>query len=227
MPNLTNILENHNVINNNFRIHNPSVFFSFHLRLGAHYRLSASIGTEQDFDVIRIIEHERYYSPNRWSNDVALLMLSRPAQLGRGVGLVCLSDSKYQLPFDDASKKCWITGWGTLYYLGPQPSELMQVDLPLVSKPRCMNLYPNSIDDSMICVGSDQGGVGACHGDSGGPLVCEFNDKWYLEGVTSWGGLPCAARSKPTVYADVRHLKPWIASKISQVPSPPGSICAC
>jgi len=191
--------------------------------LGAHYRLSASIGTEQDFDVKRIIQHERYYTPNRWSNDVALLMLSRPAQLGRGVGLVCLSDSKYQLPFDDARKKCWITGWGTLYYGGPQPSELMQVDIPLVSKQRCMTYYPGSIDDSMVCVGRDQGGIGACHGDSGGPLVCEFNGKWYLEGVTSWGGLPCAARSKPTVYANVRHLKSWVISKIAQVPLPSGS----
>ena len=205
-------------------IHNRVPFFCLHLRLGAHYRLSASIGTEQDFDVVRIIQHERYYTPNRWSNDVALLMLSRPAQLGRGVGLVCLSDSKYQIPFDDASTKCWITGWGTLFYRGPQPSELMQVDIPLVSKQRCMNFYPNRIDESMICVGRDQGGIGACHGDSGGPLVCEFNGKWYLEGVTSWAGLPCAARSKPSVYANVRHLKPWIISKITQVP---GSSFSC
>ena len=187
--------------------------------MGAHYRLSASIGTEQDFDVIQIIQHERYYTPNRWSNDVALLKLSRPASLGKGVGLVCLSDSNNQLPFD-TNETCWITGWGTLYYNGPQPSELMQVDLPLVSQQRCLTSYPGLLDSSMICVGRRQGGVGACNGDSGGPLVCEFHGKWYLEGVASWTGLPCGAPLKPTVYANVRYLKSWIISKINSIPLP-------
>ena len=156
--------------------------------MGAHYRLWYSVGTEQDFDVTNIIQHENYYSPNRYSNDIALLRLSRPASLGKGVGLVCLPDINFQLPFDNSDKPCWITGWGRLYYLGPQPNVLMQVDLPLVSKQRCLSYYPGRIDDSMICIGKAQGGQGACHGDSGGPLVCEFNGKWYLEGATSWGG---------------------------------------
>ena len=187
--------------------------------MGAHYRLSSSIGTEQDFDVIKIILHDNYHSPNRYSNDIALLRLSRPAKLGKGVGLVCFSDPNFQLPFDNSDKPCWITGWGTLYYFGPQPNPLMQVGLPLVSKQRCMNYYPGKIDDSMICIGKDQGGQGACHGDSGGPLVCEFNGKWYLEGVASWTGLPCASPLKPTVYANVRNLKRWIVNKISNQPT--------
>ena len=54
-----------------------------------------------------------------------------------------------------------------------------------------------------------------CHGDSGGPLVCEFNGKWYLEGVTNWVGLTCGAGNKPTVYADVRNLKSWIIGKMT------------
>ena len=197
-----------------------------HRRLGAHYRLSASVGTEQDFDVVKIIHHERYNTPNSWSNDVALLKLSRPAKIGKGVGLVCLSDDNFQRPFDDSNKTCWITGWGRLYYYGyfsagPQPNELMQVDVPLVSKQRCMNFWPGKIDDSMICIGRDQGGQGACKGDSGGPLVCEFSGKWYLEGVTSWGSIPCADALKPSVYASVRYLKSWIINKISHSPSGP------
>ncbi|CAH3172193.1 unnamed protein product, partial [Porites evermanni] len=193
--------------------------------LGAHYRLSSTIGTEQDFDVIRIIQHENYHYPNTYSNDIALLRLSRPAVLGKGVGLVCLSDPNFQLPFDNSAKPCWITGWGTIYYAGPQPNVLMQVDLPLVSKQRCLNYYPGKIDDSMICIGKVQGGQGACHGDSGGPLVCEFGGKWYLEGAASWTGLPCASPSKPTVYANVRNLKSWIINNMNGfvTPSPPPS----
>ena len=194
--------------------------------------MSSSIGTEQDFDVIRIIQHENYHYPNTYSNDIALLRLSRPAVLGKGVALVCLSDPNFQLPFDNSDKPCWITGWGTIYYAGPQPNALMQVDLPLVSKQRCLNYYPGKIDDSMICIGKVQGGQGACHGDSGGPLVCEFGGKWYLEGAASWTGLPCASPSKPTVYANVRNLKSWIINKMNGfvTPSPPppgtsGTVC--
>ena len=192
----------------------------FPFRLGAQYRSSTAVGTEQDFDVIKIIQHERHRSPNTHSHDVALLKLSKPAKIGKGIGLICLSDSNFQLPFDDANKNCWITGWGTLYYFGPHPNVLMQVEVPLVSKRRCMTLYPGKIDDSMICVGRDQGGKGACHGDSGGPLVCEFQGKWYLEGAASWTGLPCGSPSKPTVYANIRDLKSWIRGKMTGGPIP-------
>ena len=148
--------------------------------MGAHYKSYGNVSTEQNFDVIKIIEHESYNSPYRWSNDIALLRLSKPAKLGKGVGLVCPSDTSFQLPFDSPNKKCWITGWGRLSYNGTYPNELMQVDLPLVSKKRCITSYPGKIDDSMICVGQDEGGIGGCFGDSGGPLVCEFSGKWYF-----------------------------------------------
>ena len=187
--------------------------------------MTTSVGTEQDFDVTEIIKHENYNIPNRWSNDVALLKLSKPAKLGKGVGLACLPNNNFQLPFDDSNKTCWITGWGTIRYYGPQPTELMQVDVPLISKNRCMNRYPGYIDDTMICVGRDKGGEGSCHGDSGGPLVCEFNGIWHLEGITSWAGMPCAAPLKPSVFANVRTLKAWIISKMTGVPLPPQPWC--
>ena len=186
--------------------------------MGAHYKSYGNVSTEQNFDVIKIIEHESYNSPNRWSNDIALLRLSKPAKLGKGVGLVCPPDTSFKLPFDSPNKKCWITGWGRLSYNGTYPNELMQVDLPLVSKKRCIMSYPDKIDDSMICVGQDEGGIGGCSGDSGGPLVCEFSGKWYLEGATSWGSKRCADPLKYTVYANIRHLKSWITSKMSSFP---------
>ena len=74
-------------------------------------------------------------------------------------------------------------------------------------------------------IGQDHGGEGACNGDSGGPLVCEFNGKWYLEGATSWGGVPCAAPSKYTVYANIRNLKSWIKSKINYASTPDLTSC--
>ena len=182
-------------------------------RLGAHYSKYGTVGTEQDIGVATIIVHENYRSPLRYSNDIALINLVSPANLGKGVGIVCFPDTGNQLPFDNLNKKCWITGWGHLYSGGSQPNRLRQASLPLVSKQRCMNAHPGKIDDSMLCAGFDSGGVDTCQGDSGGPLVCEFNGTWYLEGVTSWG-YGCALADKYGVYAKVRSFKSWLSKRM-------------
>ena len=51
-------------------------------RLGADRRI-ANVGTEQDFNVAKIIKHPSYHSPIRFSNDIALLKLDKPAILNR------------------------------------------------------------------------------------------------------------------------------------------------
>ena len=190
--------------------------------MGAHYRTYGSVGTEQDIDVAKIIMHENYEIPLDNSNDIALLKLGSAAELGVGVGLVCLPDTGHQLPFDDLNKRCWITGWGELSFGGSSPNSLMQASLPLVSKQRCENANPGDIDGSMLCAGLDEGGVDACRGDSGGPLVCEFNDTWYLEGVTSFGH-GCANPGKYGVYANVRALRSWLSTNIYKVVAPSAS----
>ncbi|CAH3182988.1 unnamed protein product [Porites lobata] len=192
---------------------------SIKVKLGAHYRTTSSVGTEQEIGVVQIISHENYHNPLTYSNDIALIKLLKPANLGVGIGLVCLPDMRHALPFDNLNKKCWITGWGTLSSGGSQPNTLMEAEIPLVSKQRCLNSYPGKIDDSMLCAGLDAGGVDTCQGDSGGPLVCEFNGTWFLEGVTSWGH-GCAHASKYGVYAKVRELKAWITNHIYQAITP-------
>ena len=178
-------------------------------RLGAHYRVNGSTGKEQNIPVAQIFVHPSYHKPMRYSNDIAVLKLARPAVLNKAVSTVCLPDDKFPLPYDDLNKKCYITGWGTLAAGGSQPNNLMQASVPLVSKSRCLKGYPGMIHDSMLCAGFDKGGVDACQGDSGGPLVCEFNGRWYLEGATSWG-YGCAAPNKYGVYALVRYNKKWV-----------------
>ena len=163
--------------------------------------------------------HENYDIPLKKSNDIALLNLASPAELGVGVGLVCLPDTGHQLPFDNLNKRCWITGWGHLSFGGSSPNTLMQASLPLVSKQRCKNAYPDKIDDSMLCAGLDEGGVDTCQGDSGGPLVCKFNGTWYLEGVTSWGH-GCGELNYYGVYANVQALKSWLLTNMYTVAAP-------
>ena len=183
--------------------------------MGAHYRLSSSVGTEQDRAVAQIIIHENYTSPLNYSNDIALMKLVTPVSLNVGVGSACLPDANPTL----VNKTCWITGWGALSFEGRLPNSLMQAEVPLVSKEICLQVYPNGIEDTMLCAGYAQGGVDACQGDSGGPLVCEFSGKWYLEGVSSWGQR-CGAPDSYGVYVKVRVFKSWINATIISNSSP-------
>lgn len=77
--------------------------------MGAHYK-KGNDATAQDIEIERIIMHRRYKKPFGMSHDIALLKLSAPAQLNRAVGLACLPDKSVDLPTDDDTKTCWITG---------------------------------------------------------------------------------------------------------------------
>ena len=179
--------------------------------MGAHYRENDTVGTEQNIEVVEIINHENYSSPLHDSNDIALLKLAKPASLSEAVALACLPDSNHFL----VNKTCWISGWGTLSSGGDPPNVLMQASVPIVSKERCLEAHgAQNIDDSMFCAGFKEGGVDACQGDSGGPLVCEFSGRWYLEGASSWGD-GCGDPNKYGVYADIIALMPWVTVKMS------------
>ncbi len=192
----------------------------YFIRLGAHYKDSdlGSVGTEQDIGVAKIILHKTSTSPWSYGNDIALINLVNPADLGVGVGLVCLPYTGHQLSFDNVNKKCWITGWKTFkaFECDTSAVSLMQASVTLVSKQRCANAYPGKMDDSILCAGLGEGGVDICPFDSGGPLVCEFNGTWYLEGITNRYSKP----GKYGVFFKVRKFTDWLSSKMYTVVPP-------
>lgn len=182
-------------------------------RLAAHYYTADNpIGMEKTFEVVKIIKHENFSWFHK-RNDIALLQLAKPAKLSKGVGLVCLPDKKFRMPFDNPSKACWITGW-TRY---GSRNELLQVDVSLTSNKLCNISYPRKVDDSMICTSKGQEGVGDCKGVGGGPLVCEFSGKWYLEGAAIKMSTSSCAYTNYTAYAKIRYLKSWIINNITPV----------
>ncbi|GAB5574656.1 chymotrypsin-like elastase family member 3B [Prionailurus iriomotensis] len=148
------------------------------------------------------------------NNDIALIKLSRSAQLGGAVQLACLPPAGDILP---NGAPCYISGWGRLHTGGPLPDKLQQALLPVVDYDHCSRLdwWGSSVKKTMVCAGGDI--LSGCNGDSGGPLNCPTADgSWQVHGVTSFvSAFGCNTLKKPTVFTRVSAFNDWIEEVMS------------
>lgn len=82
------------------------------LRLGDHNR-HRNEGTEQNIAASRVIKHPSYDS-RRINNDIALIKLSRAANINDRVSPACLPEANYIVP---PGTTCYITGQFISSYL--------------------------------------------------------------------------------------------------------------
>ena len=176
-----------------------------------------------------VIIHEDF-DRKVFANDIALIKLSEPAKSKPAI-LASASDDEVEA----AGHPAVVTGWGYTKadhgwddkYL---PTELQEVELPIVPREDCRAAYRDSsmrmnpIDERNVCAGYAEGGKDACQGDSGGPLVAQRPDKrWIQLGIVSWGA-GCAEAEHYGVYTRVAAFRDWIAAKTDgDVPNAPDS----
>ncbi|TBW36588.1 trypsin-like serine protease [Siculibacillus lacustris] len=156
------------------------------------------------------------FQPGDFANDVALVELERPAG-APAIALLGEADRQNDL----SGLAATVVGWGFVketanFDLELLPSDLQEVELPVVDVDRCRGAYVdsqlkgNSIDERNICAGFAAGGRDACRGDSGGPLmVRDLSGAWAQAGVVSWGE-GCGRKSRFGVYTRVAYFEPWI-----------------
>ncbi|NXY92713.1 CTRL protease, partial [Alcedo cyanopectus] len=105
------------------------------------------------------------WNPNTFQNDITLLRLSSPAQLGPRVSPICLPPPNLYLP---NNLQCVTTGWGRT---NPNSQalavRLQQVTLPLISQSQCMQYWGNRITSNMLCAGG--AGASSCQVRSQAP----------------------------------------------------------
>ncbi|MBY5360275.1 trypsin-like serine protease [Rhizobium leguminosarum] len=165
-----------------------------------------------------VIIHEDF-DRKVFANDIALIKLSESAKSKPAI-LASASDDEVEA----AGHPAVVTGWGYTKadhgwddkYL---PTELQEVELPIVPRDDCRAAYRDSsmrmnpIDERNVCAGYAEGGKDACQGDSGGPLVAQRPDKrWIQLGIVSWGA-GCAEAEHYGVYTRVAAFRDWIAAK--------------
>ncbi|XP_060113972.1 trypsin-like [Heteronotia binoei] len=175
-----------------------------HVRLGER-NLDCYDGTEQYKHVIKAIVHPGF-NHSTHSNDLMLLKLMTPARLNCYVQPLGLSSWRAS-----PGKMCLVSGWGApINAQSHVPLVLYCANVKIVSHHQCEAEYPGQVSRKMVCAAALEGGTDSCEGDSGGPLVCDGK----LQGVVSWGDVPCATSTKPGVYMDISTYEDWIKKTI-------------
>uniref|UniRef100_A0A8C9E5R0 Peptidase S1 domain-containing protein n=1 Tax=Phocoena sinus TaxID=42100 RepID=A0A8C9E5R0_PHOSS len=156
--------------------------------------------------VDKLITHY-YFVSWFYINDIALLLLKSPPNLGVKKVPICLSE----VTDTERWRNCWETGWGTTIPKRSMETVLWKVNIQLIEWETCFPTMP-LLTTSTLCAGDLQGGKDTCQGDGGGPLVCQKKtntSKWYQLGIVSWG-VGCGRKKLPGVYTKVSSYLSWI-----------------
>jgi len=162
--------------------------------------------------VSQVIVHANYGDTATYNNDIALLELSTAVTSDPIDNL-----STTILPYYTTGTVATVSGWGDTdaSSVTSYPTDLMKVDVPVVSPTVCGDSYGSSLTTNMLCAGLAEGGVDSCQGDSGGPLFINNNDGTFsLIGIVSFGQ-GCAQPNYYGVYTKVAEYSDWIDTNTS------------
>ena len=137
-------------------------------------------------------------------NDIALIKLKEPLQLGDEISPICLPNFK---TYSDL----FTIGWGR-HFNGKlvETDTLREAEVDEVDTGICRQLGLVIRDATkQICAGSN---AGICNGDSGGPMSARINGHVYEVGVASFFINACGTQGgkRPDVYVRVTGHLDWI-----------------
>ncbi|XP_072921392.1 transmembrane protease serine 9-like [Hemitrygon akajei] len=159
--------------------------------LGAHV-CSKNETSQQRLRIIRQIPITKFNNLTM-KDDIMLLQLETDAKINQYVNVLNLP--KGGITNMKSGTRCTVAGWGKTK-INNYSGTLQEVEVKVIDRGECKDIYGSIITQDMICVGDSEGRKNACHGDSGGPLIC---DKMYT-GIVSFGEEGCPDPQTPAVY---------------------------
>lgn len=172
---------------------------------------------DQRRPVAEVIVHPLYLSGYALVNDVALLRLDAPVNVGATLPIATPADAARFAPGVDAQ----IAGWGNLLpQTGvQQPDVAHKAVVQIVDDAVCNARYDRALGIEHLCAGIlPNGGVDTCQGDSGGPLMVSDGLGGLLHaGIVSFGQ-GCAWPDFPGVYTRTATFADWIEAVINNDP---------
>lgn len=161
-----------------------------------------------EIDLDRIYLHPGYNASNLFSDDIALVKLSRPAPHNDRVRPISLPSPNLD-GFPTLGQMCITKGWGCTANGGDPSSRAREVRLPIYSPQWCSFHFRMQNSDKRICAGYRNRNIGVCSGDSGSPLVCMYGSQYTLAGVVSFASRH-RPESFPAVFTRVQSHLSWI-----------------
>ncbi|CAM4010645.1 S1 family peptidase [Vibrio neonatus] len=153
----------------------------------------------------------------RMPNDIAILKLNAPRQVGEAVDWAM--DESYR---HDSNAQFTAVGHGTTNDDNLGNHALQKVGLTLVDNEKCRQEFGDGITQSHLCFDGEYNPVtqlknSTCNGDSGGPLYWTHNGRNILVGITSFGPTVCGTplRSLTSVFTEVADYNFWITDVLN------------
>jgi len=179
--------------------------------VGEHNLVSAVDGVLHE--IAQLKKHPNY-NAQTVDNDIAIITLKKPIELGDKAKAACLPASATD-PALEAGQLLTVSGWGRLAANDAGPNVLHSIEVPYMTNQQCRrswgygSSFYGSITSNMLCAGEsytgpDSNDISPCNGDSGGPLTLGNT----IVGVLSFGARECKFR--PAVYARVTQYLQWI-----------------
>ncbi|VDO96836.1 unnamed protein product [Soboliphyme baturini] len=185
----------------------------FSVELGVHsFKTNAGV-QRRGLKALRVYEE---FDFEESVGDMAILHLSSPIIFTNDVMPVCLPKDKQDV---FVGEKCIVAGWGLDSEYGKKSDVLMQLVVPVLDPKLCTSKdsYGKEVKpEYMICAGYMEGYRDSCQGDSGGPLLCRKDERWFTQGVVSFGS-GCARKNKPGVYTRLARFRPWILKTMADL----------
>lgn len=163
------------------------------VKAGSNYRCWPSL-----ISAAKVIIHENYV-PEIYTDNLALLKLSKPLELSRSIQDTPLADA---VPKDNSRAK--VAAW-RLCLFGYETSIIEET---VISKEKCSkelkspdnNAWAAAIATETICARAT--GQGACDRDIGAPLIAAG----HLAGILTYP----SCSSKPDIYANLAEYRSWL-----------------